>query len=91
MESVSGGVKKKKICFGSDLQLPLITDAVSSKFIFELAEKYRFERPLLQMFWYPNMTFTKCHAYFVLLTVLCLAIPTNILDFFLDLFHVKIQ
>lgn len=52
---------------------------------------FKFLLPLEHTIWYPNVTFTACHTYYVLLTVIFLAIPTNIADFFLDLFKIKTQ
>lgn len=63
---------------------------VTFKDIADLAVQYRYICPPLNIFWYPNPTFVTCQFYFVLLNVFCLVIPTNIIDFFLDLFKVKI-
>lgn len=52
-------------------------------------EGFRYQLPLLQTLWYPSVTFTSCYFYYVLLNILFLAIPSNILDYCLDLFKFK--
>lgn len=56
----------------------------------DFALKYRYKYPLLKTFWYPNPTFIRCHYYYVLMTIFCLVIPTNIFEFFVDLLGIKL-
>lgn len=67
-----------------------ILDAVKIEELATWTTSKRYELPLLNTFWYPEPSFTQCHVYYVLMTVICLAIPTNIIDWVTDRLHIKL-
>lgn len=63
---------------------------MTNKDILECSTSLRYETPLLNTLWYPNPTFTSSHLAYTVLTIFCVAIPTNVIDFLVRLLKLKI-
>ena len=64
---------------------------MDNAFIYKHALNFRFDCPLMNTMWYPNITFTQCYTYYIIMTLVCVVIPANIIDFLVVLFRLNVK
>lgn len=77
--------------FSSHFHQPsIVADTMNHYDVEYFGKKFVRETPLTNTVWYPARTYTMCRPYYLLMTIFCVAIPTNIVDFLAELFRIQL-